>query len=446
MAHASSSRAVAADHLLAADESDAAQYLKRPQAEYDPLSERREQFLLKERSYQQQYANVYFQRLNRLKAPAAAEAKRRWSKQHGIQNVLPRILDVQTGQLCCVVGTVYVDMKLKPNVLEDVAREHKVTAPPPREKYYADDDATLLEDESGRIVLSSDNIRAHHLVSGVVAAVLGRENSSGEFVVKDVCFPNLPPQPARPVSSGGRKYLALVSGVQIGAGHMDVLRTQLLAQYLRGELGSLLDQEEEADIVRVIFAGNTFSPLEVETDTRHSRRGGRNAPATASTEPTAAQHADAFLLDVCSSLDVDLMPGELDPATHALPQQPILPMLLPHSSQCSSLNTVTNPYWGNIAGNVVLGNSGQSLDDLIKYVDTEDRCYPFQDREPFIIDECPSIYFIGNQPRLETTLVQGPDGQQTRMILLPSFAQTGVLALVDLATLDCQSVTLDAAF
>ena len=34
-----------------------------------------------------------------------------------------RVLDVQKGQLSYVVGTVYMDMPLKPNVLDDIARD-----------------------------------------------------------------------------------------------------------------------------------------------------------------------------------------------------------------------------------------------------------------------------------------------------------------------------------
>ena len=37
--------------------------------------------------------------------------------------LLPRILNVQRSQLCYIVGTVYMDMPLKPNVLEDMARD-----------------------------------------------------------------------------------------------------------------------------------------------------------------------------------------------------------------------------------------------------------------------------------------------------------------------------------
>lgn len=34
-----------------------------------------------------------------------------------------RVLDVRQGQLCWVTGTVYMDMSLKPSVLEDVTKD-----------------------------------------------------------------------------------------------------------------------------------------------------------------------------------------------------------------------------------------------------------------------------------------------------------------------------------
>lgn len=34
-----------------------------------------------------------------------------------------RVLDIKPGSLCVVVGTVYMEMRLKPNILEDIARE-----------------------------------------------------------------------------------------------------------------------------------------------------------------------------------------------------------------------------------------------------------------------------------------------------------------------------------
>lgn len=37
--------------------------------------------------------------------------------------LVKRMLDVENGKLCYIIGTVYMDMTLKPNVLEDLARE-----------------------------------------------------------------------------------------------------------------------------------------------------------------------------------------------------------------------------------------------------------------------------------------------------------------------------------
>lgn len=40
---------------------------------------------------------------------------------------VPRVLEVEKGKLCFVIGTVYMDMPLKPNVLEDIARDVRIT-------------------------------------------------------------------------------------------------------------------------------------------------------------------------------------------------------------------------------------------------------------------------------------------------------------------------------
>lgn len=34
-----------------------------------------------------------------------------------------RVLDVRQGELCYVTGTVYMDMPLKPNILDDVSKD-----------------------------------------------------------------------------------------------------------------------------------------------------------------------------------------------------------------------------------------------------------------------------------------------------------------------------------
>ncbi|KAI8049603.1 DNA polymerase alpha/epsilon subunit B-domain-containing protein [Syncephalis plumigaleata] len=417
------------DHLLASVDADAdttttTSGLQRA---------KREELLLKERSYKQQYANIYFERLVRLKPHVIEQARQRWSSLKGSPHLVERILDVKPGELCYIVGTTY----------------HKVLVPPMRDHYYGEDDVALLEDDSGRIILCGNYLKKHRPISGVIIAALGRENALGEFEVADVCFAGLPPctnvttntESSSSNNNESPKYLALVSGLWIGADKENVLQTQLLAQYLRGELGSY-----HCHITRVIIAGNTVTPLTVEQDDWQTRRAHRQNSMQVDDDnstDTTLQQADRFLEQVCASIDVDIMPGMSDPA-----------------SQYSTLNCVTNPHWCRVQDHLVLGNAGQPLTDASKYVQdvslldlahmaptTPDTlwCYPFKDKDPFIIDECPDIYFVGNQPEYATRLVKGEQGQRVRVVLLPPFAETGLIVLINLSTLDCHPVVLAAS-
>jgi DNA polymerase delta subunit 2 len=38
-----------------------------------------------------------------------------------------RVLDVRQGELCWVTGTIYMDMPLKPNILDDLTKEVGIT-------------------------------------------------------------------------------------------------------------------------------------------------------------------------------------------------------------------------------------------------------------------------------------------------------------------------------
>lgn len=77
------------------------------------------------RQYARQYAALYDFRLRKLrKDRLLAKAKVRWEDNDGGAVVhTPRILDVQTGRVTFVVGIIYVEMRLKPDVLQDLTRE-----------------------------------------------------------------------------------------------------------------------------------------------------------------------------------------------------------------------------------------------------------------------------------------------------------------------------------
>ena len=95
------------------------------------------------KSYRLQFANLYFARLTHLKPVVEQKAREKWggskgkchyhkfapSVSHrctGAPPLVPRVLDVEKSRLCFIVGTVYLDMPQKPNVLEDVGRDVSV--------------------------------------------------------------------------------------------------------------------------------------------------------------------------------------------------------------------------------------------------------------------------------------------------------------------------------
>lgn len=59
-----------------------------------------------------------------------------------------------------------------------------------------------------------------------------------------------------------------------------------------------------------------------------------------------------------------------------------------------------------------------------------------------MLHDCPHIFFAGSQPKFDTALVEGQDGQTLRLIAVPRFAETGEIVLVDVETLEVERVTI----
>lgn len=265
-----------------------------------------------------------------------------------------KLLDVEKGKLCFIVGTVYVDMPLKPNVLEDLARESYVTAPQPRRKFCSASDEVMLEDASGRVRLVGDIVQAKagQFVTGTIMAALGAELPTGDFEVIDTCFAGLPPQPARTASTSSKKgedrWVAIVSGLEMGAEYVAAdVRADMLAEWILGELES--DSDDALRVSRLILAGNSLGepeddPLE---DPNKPKRYGYEA-SSYSAKPTAA--LDRFLAGLLPSIDIDLMPGETDPTGPTMPQQPLHHAMFSTASAYDGLEGRTNPCWLDIDG------------------------------------------------------------------------------------------------
>jgi DNA polymerase delta subunit 2 len=77
---------------------------------------------------------------------------------------------------------------------------------------------------------------------------------------------------------------------------------------------------------------------------------------------------------------------------------------------------------------------------MIRVLTTLIGSYPFQDDDPFVLNSCPHLFFVGSQPKFDTASIEGPDGQTVRLIAVPRFAETGEVVLVDTETLETSVV------
>jgi DNA polymerase delta subunit 2 len=359
--------------------------------------------------YMQQYGDMYFLRLAKLKPAVEAVAADAWEDfeiagEHAQR--VERVLDVRQGQLCWVTGTVYMDLPLKPNILEDICKEHWIARPLPRQTYHSteDDAQVMLEDESGRLRLTGAMLKSNLLVTGVIAAVLGTENADGEFEVLDLHVADLPRQPQRWERDEGQtalqgkveidhnvepKKIALVSGLGISGTEADTMSLSLLSEYLLGEALGPEDQASVAKLCRLIIAGNSISsdvitappPDAMDTGSKKATQKKYGYDSSAY-NPTPTAHLDQFLSELLPSIPITVMPGEHDPANASLPQQPVHQAMFPHSRAYASPHTtalegqepgwfdsVTNPWDGDVEGWRLMGTSGQPVDDILRYVD-----------------------------------------------------------------------------
>ncbi|RFU34623.1 hypothetical protein B7463_g1702, partial [Scytalidium lignicola] len=468
--------------------------------------------LEKEKHYQQQYGDMYFLRLTCLKPFVERNAAEAWD---GFQvagetvRKVDRVLDVRQGELCWVSGTIYMEMPLKPNILDDIAKDHWSAVPEPLGKYISPsgEDQMMLEDESGRLRLTGTPLLNEILVTGCIIAVMGTENANGDFDVVDIRVPDLPPQPKRwgglnpsetekseertqskteedvamdMHTSGGGKKIAIVSGLGFsGKNSAHFLQLDLLSEFLLGEALDPNLQQEASKISRLIIAGNSISTtaeIISESTTGNGRKLHKKYGYDSSAyNPAPTAHFDNFLSTILPSIPVTVIPGASDPANVSMPQQPIHSAIFPLAKAYTSnpvsggeskghswFDSVTNPWEGEVEGWKVLGTGGQNVDDVFKYVETESRIkimeamcrwrccaptapdtlwsYPFQDDDPFVLDSCPHLYIVGSQPKFETTVIEGPEGQMARLIAAPRFEETGEIILVDTDTLETSIV------
>lgn len=452
-----------------------------------------QRFVVTAPAYAPQYAQLYFCRLLALRAPVSAAARAAWGDPRPGLAYAERVLgaagrDGAADGESVAVGLVFRDLPGKPSILREYAREGGalIPAPPRREGSYAVDGENarvVLEDETGRFALDvSDVPEFGSIATGFVVAVRGREvKETGAFRVSHVACAGLAPQaPLASLSAlAGDRFVCMVSGLGFGGERSPSLPAELLLEYLRGNVGAGDADDACGEIVQLIIAGGCVAPPEKE------ERSSPDAMAASVFEvagkevggTSAIVLVDRFMTAAAATLPTAVLPGEDDPVNYMLPQQPLHRSLLPSASREANMQRVSNPSEAHFDGRVFLGSAGQNVHDFAFYnADTSPGAkfatqsalpamevmmmnrhmaptapdtlgvYPFSERDPFVVESSPHVFYAGNQACFESKLLRG--GVQsakkevsTRMVCVPRFDETGVAVLVNLRTLDCSTVS-----
>ncbi len=151
------------------------------------------------RDFQRQFFHVYSRRLEALRPRVSGRAR-----EAGHRVVpLSELQEVGDGEEVAIVGTVFKNQPLKPNILKELAEDQGLPPQPITgnvlSAYAGEGDELILEDSMQRIRLRGPGADVQGLVTGVVAAFLGQEKESGKFEVREAIFAAPPPQPMRPL-------------------------------------------------------------------------------------------------------------------------------------------------------------------------------------------------------------------------------------------------------
>jgi DNA polymerase delta subunit 2 len=378
-----------------------------------------ENFYIKgKKSYSCQYAPLYAERLTSMRAELKSAAIQKWSCLENPRVELKNLVDLVTNEKSIIIGTLYKEMKNKPNILRELADDENnsfVIQPISSllNRKYIDlsepgNDVLILEDELQRIVLTEDSqlelVNRKFLKSkfctGLVIALLGYENEESKFIVLDYCFKQTKFTPysmlnsatAAADASSQSKYVVFISGIELGNGDAkqdanNLYKLQLFVDFLSGDF---IDEDDDNDngneyaarlklmltnTQRLIIAGNTLASNTQSKDMHNKAKYLTKNFIAGSCE--SIKKFDTLLMQLVGHLEVDVMPGEYDPSNLMVPQQPLHHCMFTRTIETKhkkNLHTATNPYFFSLCDDndtnqdkseiLFLGTSGQFIDDI----------------------------------------------------------------------------------
>lgn len=464
-----------------------------------------------QRDYNKQFFHMYKARLVELRERIEVECYKKWNtefKLNGKKVVKKdRVLDIKANEPCWCIGTIYCEMQYKPNILQEIIQD--TYGAPDLVKSYIDSsdnnkNEIMLEDESGRVLLVGDMALEQPFITGTVVGILGMEAEPGTFQVLDACYPTALPQQTRTIKNNNNGQLgkiALVSGLNINTTTpRNILRLKLLQEYLQGNLSQ---DKIVKDLNKLIICGNS---IDANKSTNEN-----NEHSVQMETIQNFNELSKLLINILPSISVDIMPGANDPSDKSLPQQPFNKALFQadlrsyfNNLNQNVINLVTNPNIFHINSCKILAVAGQSINDICKYIipnknivdknngvdqnddtmitdeeqnqdtvehrlDLIEYClrwqniipsapdticsYPFKENDPFILNEWPHVYVVGNQPHfgerdvkvsIKNNIENDSNYEGTiKLITLPIFSETGEIVILDTNTMTTEIVKID---
>ncbi|XP_058807466.1 DNA polymerase delta subunit 2-like isoform X2 [Phymastichus coffea] len=415
-------------------------------------------------NYTKQFASIYVKRLEELSEILKGKVFAKWG--HTVNLIPLSELEEQDGKKCAIIGTLYKHQPNKPSILQELSEEHQMSAPVIKADYCSSEDQVFLEDQTSRIKLTGDKVNIKELVTGVVCAIIGSENAKSTFEVEDWCYPGflVPTSLSRPPSTG---KIVFLSGLELSTTPPN-LPLDLFIDWVGGLAGYSDMQEDQASVVRVVIAGNSIKGCADQHTSKGLVSGRAEDAAAAKDLADGTQRLDSFLYTLGQNCCVTFLPGQFDVTTLMMPQQAMHPASFPKAKRLKSVKGVVNPWIGKVSESIIIGTSGQPIQDIQKVcgLDTFSAiewlekslewrhlcptapdtiaCMPFYQSDPFIMRMCPDIYFVGNMDKFETKLVEGEKGHKIRLVCIPKFAHTQTAVIVDLENLDATPISFGA--
>jgi len=426
-----------------------------------------QQFKLGKKDYNRQYFEVYGARLKEMKPLVVAAARAEFGDKVSVKS-LSELREDDQGERqddILIVGTMFKQQELKPSILKELSEDGGLELEPTNTKYTSDNDTLVLEDETMRVKLDTgegDVLTPDHIVNGVVAGVWGKEAQGGKFSVKKVFYPRLGRMESTgPFLEDKDMFLALMSGLEVGGeGSSWVGAAQLAVDWLVGSVGAPGEQEDVAKVERLVLAGDCLS-----SGTRDKEEQGKAKYLTANAAAgslAAVRQLDDLLVQLCTSISTDLMPGPNDPATSVLPQQPLHKVMFPQAGLYPTLQSVSNPYSLEIGGRNIMVTSGQTITDILRNsnlsgpLEAMEKClvwghlapttpdtlglYPYSDQDPHIMTGMPDVFVCGNQSSYGTKQVKIGE-HEVLLVALPKFSVSSSLIRLNLRNLETDKIS-----